>query len=130
MIKFQLNKLVRDKLLDMYYELGQKPTFKTLKTDEHRQMLVEKIIEEASELKRASGVDLVSEIADVEQALDDLKKLCKINPADLEETIKDKLAKRGGFQKAIYIETLELKDDDPWVSYYRKEPSRFPEISE
>ena len=129
MVKFQLDKLVRDKLLDTYYSLGQTPTYKILKANEHKQMLVEKIIEEASEIKHASDADLLSEIADVEQALADLKLVCGIDQSQLDKIVHAKLGKRGGFENATYIETLELEDNDPWVKYYRKNPERFPEIS-
>jgi predicted house-cleaning noncanonical NTP pyrophosphatase (MazG superfamily) len=127
MKKFKLEKLVRDKLLAVYYDLGEKPKYRILNHDEHIAKLAKKVAEEANELVSLSGQGVSEEVADIEQALTDLKVLSGIT----KEVLKIKQTKRrekGGFKKGVYIETLEVKETDPWCDYYKKDPKRFPEI--
>jgi predicted house-cleaning noncanonical NTP pyrophosphatase (MazG superfamily) len=128
MAKFRLDKLVRDKIVEYQLSVGQKPTYSTLSHIEHIKALANKIAEEASELAKAPAEKLASEIADVEQALDDLKKISGIKPSVITAAKTEKRRKNGAFKKGLYIETLELDEDDPWTAYYRSEPDRFEEL--
>lgn len=114
--------------MGIYNELGQKATYRLLDTQEHKQKLIEKIIEEAKELNSVAEKDLIEEIADVEQAIDDLKKIYGIQEEKLEIIKSKKNEKRGSFEKGVYIETLELQEADKWNDYYRSEPDRFKEL--
>ncbi len=127
MTKFRLNKLVRDKLLSSYYELGEKPQYRILNHDEHISELARKVAEEANELASLSGHEIAEEVADIEQAIADLKVLSGI-AQEVSKIKQAKKRKRGGFKKGIYIETLEVKETDSWCNYYKKDPKRFPEI--
>lgn len=128
MVVFALQKLVRDKLVEIYIGLGQKPRHHFLGKDDHKMHLAHKIVEEAKELSNASTDKMAEEIADVRQALDDLQYLYGISDTELARVMKAKKAKKGGFRKGLFIDRLELEDGDPWIEYYRKEPERFPEI--
>ncbi len=129
MITFQLNKLVRDKFIGIYTDKEQKPTYRLLQSTELRQQLAGKLIEEAQELLAVEPEKVVDELADIQQVLDDLKKLHGVSDAELTAAQRTKLAQKGGFTKGVFIETLTLQDDDPWVDYYRQEPERFPEVT-
>lgn len=72
MLKFKFSKLVRYKIVETQIASGAKPTYHMLNRDEHANALVEKIIEEAREIIGAVAGDVTGEIADVQQALDDL----------------------------------------------------------
>lgn len=128
MAKFRLNKLVRDKIVEDQLARGQKPKYHTLSRDEHIKALALKIAEEATELAKVPKEKLAGEIADVEQALDDLKTLSGVVPEAIEKAKTEKAQKNGAFKKGIFIDTLELQEDDPWNDYYRAEPDRFAEI--
>lgn len=125
---FKLQKLVRDKIVEDQIALGQKPDYRTLDPIEHKHELIRKIIEEIQELSDAASEDAAKEIADVQQALDDLIEVYGLSKADVGAAQQKKNDKSGAFKKGIYIDTLELAEDDPWTAYYRKEPERFPEI--
>jgi predicted house-cleaning noncanonical NTP pyrophosphatase (MazG superfamily) len=127
MPKFHLNKLVRDKLLESYLELNQKPNYRTLERPEHIEQLIDKVAEEIREIKGAPTDKLASEIADVQEALDSLKRLVGVTDEDVQEAQRRKRAKAGSFDKGVFIHTLDLENDDEWVNYYRREPERFPE---
>lgn len=126
MLKFKYGKLVRDNIVKNQEASGAKPKYRLLNTNEHAQELIMKIIEETEEI--IGSEDLAAEIADVQQALDDLRELVGVTNADVADKQKQKLDKTGGFGKGIYIEYVELDESDKWVRYYRDNPERYPEI--
>lgn len=129
MPKFIFNKLVRDKLRAEYEKTNQKAVYRTLSKDEHTQELKNKIIEETQEIPiKGSKEDMTSELADIQQVIDDIAKIHGISIGSVQEIKQKKFAKKGGFSEATFVETLELTDDDEWVEYYRKEPDVFREI--
>lgn len=129
MPEFKLNKLIRDRLPDEYERLGQVACYRSLSVDEHKIALIDKIAEEARELRASnSDIDIKSEIADIQQVIDDLVELCNISPSDIEVCMKQKYLKKGGFKNATFIETIKLNNDDEWIEYYRSNPETFPEV--
>lgn len=128
MLKFQFAKLVRDKIVDHQIASGAKPRFRRLGLFEHKQALVNKIIEEAREIIHASPKEVASEIADVQQAVDDLKELYNLTDEDIVNAQVASTNKNGAFKKGILVEYVEIDAKDPWVDYYRKNPERYPEV--
>ena len=129
MPKFLLNKLIRDKLVDEYTRLNQMATYKTLSDSELLEALRQKIFEELQEIPLNGSLDdFEKEIADTQQALDDLVALRGASPEQIQSIRLSKAEKKGGFTGAHYVETLELAEDDEWVAYYRAEPKRYKEL--
>ncbi len=129
MRSFLLNKLIRDKVLTSMQELGQKITYRTLTRDEFRRELAKKLLEEANELD-VEDSKAPKELADL---LEVIERLGQELGKDFDELRKIQLQlreERGAFDKRIYVERLDLKDDDPWVKYYLKEPARFKEVQD
>lgn len=87
-----------------------------------------KIIEEAQEIAEASQDEAAAEIADVQQAVDDLKVLYGVTDTDVAQAQRIKNEKNGPFEKGIFVEYVEVAEDDKWVPYYRKNADRYPEI--
>lgn len=83
MPKFKFAKLVRDKIVEGQIAAGAKPIYHLLSEDEHKRLLVEKVIEEAKELIRADPSEVAEEIADVQQALEDLAEKYGLTPRDI-----------------------------------------------
>lgn len=129
---FKFYKLVRNKLPDLYDKLDQKIVSRKLKGDELRIALRKKLIEEVAEIPLDHGTreDIIAELADIEQLMDDLKKEVGVSNEEVAHSKKQKLAKKGGFSDGIFVESIELNDDDEWVGYYRKEPLKYPEVKE
>lgn len=125
---FLFNKLVRDKLREEYEKLGQFARYVVLSEEEHSEALKQKIIEEANEIPVVGRDDIISELADIFQVLDDFAALNGISEAEIQEVKQAKFNKKGGFAQGVFVETLELKNDDEWVKYYRKSPDVFKEI--
>lgn len=121
---FQLNKLVRDKIVEHHEGMGGEVVWRQLQDDELVAALADKIIEEAKELR---GKPTANEIADVREVLSQLARVCGISDADIAEAQEQKQVKNGGFENGDFIETVTLPADNKWVKYYAADPGRFPE---
>lgn len=127
---FQFNKLVRDKLPQLYTQLQQTIVTKKLSADELLLALRQKFVEEAKEIPFESGsrADVISELSDVEQVMDDILSRLEISREEISEAKRKKFVKKGGFTDGIFVEQIQLNDDDEWVDYYRAEPLKYPEL--
>ena len=127
---FQFKKLVRDKLPLIYEQLGEKIIARKLKGRELRVALKHKLIEEVSEIPAdiESRDDVIAELADASQLLGELKREYNVTDGEVDAMRSRKFSKKGGFSEGIFVETIELNDEDEWVAYYRKEPLKYPEI--
>lgn len=129
MIKFKFSKLVRDKIVDHQIASGAKPSFIRLSDSEHKRELINKIIEESKEIFQAEAEKVVDEIADVQQALDNLKDKYGLTDEDIKRAQKIKNDKNGPFKNGIFIEYVEVNEDDKWIDYYRANSDRYTEIN-
>lgn len=126
MRSFRLNKLIRDAVFDNMQVLGEIIEYRVLTKPELIQALHNKLIEESGEFNPKSEEPL-RELADLQEVIDSLTYALGANPRKLRAIQKAVRAKRGSFTKRIFVETVTLKDDDPWVEYYASHTSRFPE---
>jgi hypothetical protein len=69
------------------------------------------------------------EIADVQQALDDLKEQYGLTSEDVAKAQVAKNKKNGAFKKGLYVDYVEVDNDSKWATYYRNNADRYPEIS-
>jgi len=123
MIKFEMKKLVRDKLPQIIEGQGGVIARRTLGEDEFFRELQVKLTEEIIELnevKFGNKGDLLNELADVQLILDYIRKISEISDEELKQIIEAKSLKAGNFEDRTYIGTVELPDDSQWVGYYRK----------
>ena len=127
---FILNKLVRDAIPERQVSDDQNPVYYKLDPAEHAEALVAKIIEEAQEIPVVQSDEAVAEIADVQQALDDLKALLGITDADVQQAQLVKREHSGGFRDGMFVETVRVAEGSKWADYYRSEPERFTEITD
>lgn len=119
---FKLNKLVSDKIIHDHGQNGAKVIHRQLSKDEKVKALAGKIIEEISE-----GTDL-SELADVQEALDQIMKDQGVTKEQVAKAQETKRIKNGGFENGDFIDTETWPANHKWAEYYAKEPDRFPEI--
>lgn len=126
---FRFSKLVRDKIVDRQIAAGAKPVYRQLSVTEHKRELVRKIIEEAKEITQADPKEIAAEIADVQQAIDDLRQLYGLKSEDILRAQDIKNQKNGAFKRGIFVEYVEVTEDDEWADYYRRNADRYPEVS-
>jgi predicted house-cleaning noncanonical NTP pyrophosphatase (MazG superfamily) len=114
------NKLVRDKMIDIYkhdveHEISASDyKVRHLSRDETLEELKNKLLEEAQEVFEAYGKDrehLKEEIADVIEVID---AILYHNDIKLDEVLKirdAKKEKKGGFETGLYLESIDYFDD-------------------
>ncbi|MCX6726775.1 MAG: nucleoside triphosphate pyrophosphohydrolase [Candidatus Shapirobacteria bacterium] len=123
MIKFEMEKLVRDKIPQIIEGQGGMITRRTLGEEEFFRELQIKLTEETTELSEVKLCDkgeLINELADVQLILDYLVKTSGASDEELRQAIEVKSKKVGDFENRTYIGTVKLPDDSEWVKYYRK----------
>ena len=128
MPKYFINKLVRDKYPKIFEDDNQRAEIINLTDDELRSELLKKIAEELGEINlKLTRDEMISELADIKQVITDFERLSNISDSEVEQKRVKKEEKFGGFANGVYVNTLELSDDDKWNDYYRKNPELYPE---
>ena len=122
---FRLEKLVRKGVFESMQALGQKVVYRVLGHKDHQVRLVDKIIEEAREFDPERPEN--DELVDILQAYDDLAIARGTTLEALRKLQLERKSAVGGFEEAIFVETVGVPDGDEWADYYAKEPDRFPE---
>ena len=130
MRSFELNKLVRDKIFTNMQEIGQKVTFRKLHGDELMAALSKKAVEESGELNPINPDAALDELADHLEVIETQAGLLGYTVTELRGRTKARREARGGFDEGVFVERLDLEDDDPFVAYYAADPERFPEVTE
>ena len=120
-MKKVFNKLVRDKMVDIYdqdvrNEVGMSDyKVRYMSAEETLESLKDKLLEEAVEVfkvyKKEDKTELKEELADVIEVIDAMLFHNKIS---LEEVLKlrdMKKEKRGGFEKGVFLESIDYFDE-------------------
>ncbi len=119
-MKKVFNKLVRDKMVDIYeHDIANKISasdykVRYLSREETLEELKNKLLEEAQEVFEAYGKDrehLKEEIGDLIEVID---AILYHNDISLDEVLKMrdvKKEKRGGFEKGLYLESIDYFDE-------------------
>ena len=105
------NKLVRDNIPEIIKgnNDGEAVT-RIINDDEYKKALEDKLYEEYQEVLDASGEDRLEELADMLEIMISLAKIEKANLEKIIEIAKKKKAKRGGFDKKLYLEKVVKED--------------------
>ncbi len=100
------NKLVRDNIPDIIRGNGEEPVIRILDGKEYKTELERKLNEEYQEVLQATGKDRIEELADMLEIMKYLSKLEGATLADVMAIADAKSAKRGAFDKKIFLETV------------------------
>lgn len=129
MIKFSCEKLSRDKTLETMKASNISTEHTIINNGPLLDALNKKLIEEALEVTQAKiKSEIISELADILEVIDALYKTHGINHEEVLEVKKTIKENRGGFEKGLYVKTIEMNDDNPWVQYFKKYPEKYPQI--
>lgn len=129
MIKFRCNKLSRDKTLQRMFDAQVITHYRHLTGPELAQALRDKLLEETHEvLTSTDRTELVAELADLLEVINALCDQQGISQAELLEVQAATKALRGGFSQGVFMEYIEMADDNPWVAHFRKQPEKYPEF--
>lgn len=98
------NKLIRDKILEIIENAGEKPYWRILNKKEYRKELRKKVLEEAREVIDADNKkDLLNELTDIQELIDALLIEYDITKTEIKESQKLKNKKRGAFKKKLFL---------------------------
>lgn len=131
MVRFYLEKLVRDKVVEKC-----KADPQVLHTEYHqldhaayRRELQRKIHEEANEIPLGDDrlEEALQELADVQAVLDALRDDFGFSPQQVQDAVVRKAAHAGGFQERYYIAYNDLAKDSKWVEVFRAQPEKYRE---
>lgn len=124
---FRLEKLVRDRIPELMAEPGNVLEVLTLDHKAHILALKEKLKEEAQEVFVAkSREQLIEEIADVTEVLDALTLKLSIKKSEIEAIKRTKSLKKGGFDRGLFVKTVELPKDSALALRFLGEPAKYP----
>ena len=108
MKKIHYNKLIRDKIPQVMDKKGARYSVKKLKAPAFEQELYKKVGEEASGLLAAKNrQELTSELADVIEVLEEIRRFKKIKPSCIIDERKKNMLRKGGFKKRFYLAWAE-----------------------
>ena len=129
---FRFNKIIRNKLPEMYDSLHQRITSRRLTGVALLGALLNKDNEETEELQAVIGdrVKMIDELADKRQIALDFAAIAGISEEEIESRRLEKLEEKGGFSSGIFVEKIMLEQGDEWTDYYRGEPNKYPELSD
>ena len=103
MNKIVYNKLVRDKIPEIIEQTGKTCTCSILSDDDYLKMLDEKLNEELEEYQEDKSMEELADLLEVVKAVAVAR---GISFEELEEIRRAKAAKRGGFEKKIFLEEV------------------------
>lgn len=129
--KFFLNKLVRDKSIELLKQRGctHVESYTLDDNDEFVGALAEKIVEELEEVFDAESREaMVEELADIEEVLASFKELVEISQEEIDLVREKKRSERGGYSERIFIEYVEAKVGSPAYKYAQEKEAKYPQI--
>jgi predicted house-cleaning noncanonical NTP pyrophosphatase (MazG superfamily) len=99
-----VGKLVRDRIPELIRADGRTPTISTLDADGYLAALLDKLVEEANELRDAEPQRRIEELADVYEVVRALVNRLDLDMAEVIAAADAKRAARGGFDARIWLD--------------------------
>ena len=104
MKKIYYHKLIRDRIPLKIKKSGGQAQYRILNKKQFEKELIKKVGEESDGLLSAkSKKELVSELADVIEVIEEIKKSKKISSKKITAARKKNMKKKGGFKKRLYL---------------------------
>lgn len=127
MMRFRVQKLIRDRLPQMMRDQGLDVFERQLDEAEFLAALKEKLVEEAGEARdAASPTELAAELADVLEVMTALAEASGFSMEEVEAQRLAKRAARGGFDQRVFNAAVEAADGLPAADYYLARPAQYP----
>lgn len=128
---FRLEKLVRDRIPELMSEPGNVLEVLTLDHKAHISALKEKLREEVEEVFNAKTREqIIEEIADVAEVLDALALKLSIKKSEIEALKRAKSIRKGGFDRGIFVKTVQIPSDSTLALRFLEEPTKYPLLND
>lgn len=129
MLRFRVEKLIRDKLPEIMRGQGLAVFDRRLDDAGYLAALKVKLVEEAAEARDAITADeLAGELADLAEVTLALMAAAGLSADDVEQRRLAKHAERGGFDNRVFNAAVEGAPDLPAVGYYLDRPVQYPQV--
>jgi predicted house-cleaning noncanonical NTP pyrophosphatase (MazG superfamily) len=126
---FKFDKLIRDRLPEILRQSGVKVMQRIMTHEEYIASLKDKLLEEAEEVCEATSKDeLLEELGDVFEVIITIAHNEGFKLEDIINIAEKKRNQRGGFMEKAYVDSVELKSDNPIIKHYQASPAKYPEI--
>lgn len=99
-----MGKLVRDRVPEIIRKDGRRAVTRTLDEESYVAALLDKVVEEATELRAATTAQRLEEAADLLEVLSALLTYDGFTWADVLRTAREKRMARGGFEARVWLE--------------------------
>lgn len=96
-----MGKLVRDRIPEIINQAGESPEVTVLAPEDLRTALMDKLLEEAQELRDSDASGRVEEMADVMEVIEAL--LAHFDREQVAQVQSRKRMERGGFEKGYFL---------------------------
>ncbi len=127
-LRFRVEKLIRDKLPAMMRAQGLTTFERALSDPEFANALAAKLIEEAREVAAArSREDIREELADVSEVILALAAVHGLSLAEIEAARLAKREARGGFDDRIWNAAVAVAQGTHALDYYLARPDLYPQ---
>lgn len=129
MARFRFHKLVRDRIPDLMETKQILPKKHQLGGEDLAAALLDKMTEELAELRQSGSLEAqMDELADLLELIRTYAAQESISWGQIEARRVAKASARGAFKDGIFIESIEMDEENPEIATYRKHPDKFPEI--
>ncbi len=131
MIRFYLQKLVRDKVVEKCLDDEEvlHTEYRELNKQEFRRELLRKVHEEVDEIPLGDNQrdESLKELADLQEVVDTLRRAFDFSIEQVQGEMARKKQDKGGFDKRHYITYHDLADSSKWVEILRAQPDKYHE---
>jgi predicted house-cleaning noncanonical NTP pyrophosphatase (MazG superfamily) len=104
------NKLIRDRIPEIIKKDGNTADIIILSEESFNQAIKQKLIEEATEVANAQTRDeILGELADLQEVMDTIKEIYKINTLEVNTIQAVKALQRGKFEKKLFLKSVDEK---------------------
>ncbi|MBA3813402.1 MAG: nucleoside triphosphate pyrophosphohydrolase [Alphaproteobacteria bacterium] len=130
--RFKMETLVRDKMPKRMNKMGVHVEAYPLTSRDLIDHLKIKLEEEIAEvLSATTAKDIKEEISDVIEVLYAISKYYGLQVEHIEKKRLQKQAERGGFAKGLFVDFIEVEENDesqPVIEYCLSQPDKYPEV--
>jgi predicted house-cleaning noncanonical NTP pyrophosphatase (MazG superfamily) len=127
--RFKVDKLVRDRLKEIFQELDIAISTRVMEEEEYLTRIQDKLLEESHEVLRAKNqTELCEELGDLMEVMLAIAKIKGITWSDVEKSRLKKHQEKGGFDNKIYCAYVEMDPENPKMAYYRTQADYYPQI--
>jgi predicted house-cleaning noncanonical NTP pyrophosphatase (MazG superfamily) len=127
--RFKVDKLVRDRLKEIFEGLDIAISTRIMEEEEYLARIQDKLLEESHEVLRSKNqAELCEELGDLMEVMLAIAKVNGLTWSDVEESRLKKHQEKGGFDDKIYCEFVEMDPTNPKMAYYRTQAEHYPQI--